>query len=604
MPTPIEKVYSIRLAVQGENATTPIEIDMTTWAEEFPNANFYVLFKPYNEQNIVPVITEYDAPILKWIPTSSITAIVGVGFAEVRAVDASTGLVKKSRIIPTSIENSVSGNEGIEPPAAYSDWVNSVLANKDAAVSAKAAAIAAAETAEEAASTAVAQTGLIDEVILVQDDEPTAEHNKLYIKKTQPEAVEIATEAELTALRTEVQGDLAEIQEDVQGVESDVATLQTDVHGVENDVATLQTDVQGVESDVATLQEDVQDLQETTEETQRQVSESVKYTSQTLTDAQKTQARENIGAADQEDVADLESAMNSLEGEVADKYEKPATGIPASDLASGVIPSVPVQDVQVDGTSILDAQGVANVPVASENEYGVVKVNNAGGLSGIRLENGTLKIIPVTSAAVKAGNGNWVQLVPSHQHESTFYGLTKAAGVDMASSSNPVGTYTDEAKIAIQKMLGVYKEPYRLIKEIVIMEETLGVYVISDSGDNPFLLTDVIIHFQALAATNAGTLGIGVNIGKNVYESGKTFMYCSNVLSTTARTSIAHVWVDGGRFFGQYSGDALAQQYSQTNLRSSHNAMGVISSGLIYELYIESSNGYKLTAGTITIYGR
>lgn len=43
------------------------------------------------------------------------------------------------------------------------------------------------------------------------------------------------------------------------------------------------------------------------------------------------------------------------------KYAKPANGIPASDLASGVIPSVPVQDVEVDGVSVLN-DGVAELP--------------------------------------------------------------------------------------------------------------------------------------------------------------------------------------------------------------------------------------------------
>ena len=46
---------------------------------------------------------------------------------------------------------------------------------------------------------------------------------------------------------------------------------------------------------------------------------------------------------------------------IADKYTKPSTGIPASDLASGVIPTVPVQDVTVGGTSVL-SNGTAVVP--------------------------------------------------------------------------------------------------------------------------------------------------------------------------------------------------------------------------------------------------
>lgn len=42
-------------------------------------------------------------------------------------------------------------------------------------------------------------------------------------------------------------------------------------------------------------------------------------------------------------------------------YSKPSGGIPASDLASGVIPSVPVQDVTVGGTSVVSS-GTAAIP--------------------------------------------------------------------------------------------------------------------------------------------------------------------------------------------------------------------------------------------------
>lgn len=42
-------------------------------------------------------------------------------------------------------------------------------------------------------------------------------------------------------------------------------------------------------------------------------------------------------------------------------YSKPSGGIPASDLASGVIPSVPVQDVTVGGTSVVSS-GTAVIP--------------------------------------------------------------------------------------------------------------------------------------------------------------------------------------------------------------------------------------------------
>jgi len=43
------------------------------------------------------------------------------------------------------------------------------------------------------------------------------------------------------------------------------------------------------------------------------------------------------------------------------KYTKPANGIPASDIESGVIPTVPVQDVTLGGTSVLSG-GTAVLP--------------------------------------------------------------------------------------------------------------------------------------------------------------------------------------------------------------------------------------------------
>lgn len=53
-------------------------------------------------------------------------------------------------------------------------------------------------------------------------------------------------------------------------------------------------------------------------------SEAIKYTEQTLTAEQQAQARENIGAG---------------------TYSKPNSGIPASDLASGIIESMTAQEV-------------------------------------------------------------------------------------------------------------------------------------------------------------------------------------------------------------------------------------------------------------------
>lgn len=131
-------------------------------------------------------------------------------------------------------------------------------------------------------------------------------------------------------------------------------------------------------------------------------------------------------------------------------YTKPSTGIPASDLASGV---VPVQDVQINMGSLLDSNGVANIPIAGTNILGVVKTASMYGISS--LSTGMLEISPASSAAIKNSSQPRQPITPTTQHESVFYGLAKIAGHDEKDSTLAVGTYTDDAKTAIKTMLGV-----------------------------------------------------------------------------------------------------------------------------------------------------
>lgn len=143
-------------------------------------------------------------------------------------------------------------------------------------------------------------------------------------------------------------------------------------------------------------------------------------------------------------------SADKVTSELADKYEKPQTGIPASDLASGVIPSVPVQDVQINGSSILSS-GVANVPVASDSAYGVVKTVANG---GTYVQNGYLMLKTATADDAKAGSNSFKPITPNTQDESVFYGLSKVAGVDLKDETVTVGTYPSASQSAIRTMIG------------------------------------------------------------------------------------------------------------------------------------------------------
>ena len=166
-----------------------------------------------------------------------------------------------------------------------------------------------------------------------------------------------------------------------------------------------------------------------------------------------------------------------------------------------------VQDVQVNGTSVLN-NGVANIPIAKSNVLGVVKPNSMG----ININSyGEISVSKAGSNVIKAGTNTYAPIVSSNQHESVFYGLTKAAGVDMSSSNNAVGTYTDAAKVAIQKMLGVYEAPWELIREDTFTNATEATHLITvDGNGQPFELTDAVLMFetptQNTAASASGLL--------------------------------------------------------------------------------------------------
>ena len=117
----------------------------------------------------------------------------------------------------------------------------------------------------------------------------------------------------------------------------------------------------------------------------------------------------------------------------------------------------PVIDVQVNDESIV-VDGVANVPVATFNNVGLVKAQTDYGIGLNPKGDGGLRVEYANDSIIKKGTGTgslYKPIVPYTQHYAVFYGLAKAAGEDMASSPNSIGNYTNEAKLAIRGMLGV-----------------------------------------------------------------------------------------------------------------------------------------------------
>lgn len=121
--------------------------------------------------------------------------------------------------------------------------------------------------------------------------------------------------------------------------------------------------------------------------------------------------------------------------------------------AENINGAAPLSDVKIDNSSIV-TNGVANIPVATATQLGLVKVNV--GFSGIGLSgSNVLYLESASEATIKTGTNYILHSAVDKQHVATFYGLAKAAGDTTQSvSDNSVGTYTDSAKSSIRSMLG------------------------------------------------------------------------------------------------------------------------------------------------------
>ena len=116
-------------------------------------------------------------------------------------------------------------------------------------------------------------------------------------------------------------------------------------------------------------------------------------------------------------------------------------------------PEVPVQDIQVNGTSILSNK-IANIPVATTSSIGMVRCGN-----GLYMgNNGGIHANFCSGDQIKTNASILSTAIPpaSLYRDMVFYGLARVAGdTTQSASSNSIGTYTNEAKVAIQQMLGL-----------------------------------------------------------------------------------------------------------------------------------------------------
>ena len=244
---------------------------------------------------------------------------------------------------------------------------------------------------------------------------------------------------------------------DAEQAKEDAEQARDDAQDVRSDTIQLKQDVIGLKDDVVNLKDDVIDLKE---QTDTNVTHYPKIVDEYW----------HVWDATQNDFVntgvDAEGEKGD-KGDTGDKGDKGDSGVFVGDdepldesydvwidTDDGDVVESIVQDVQINGVSIVDNNEVANIPTASANDLGVCLIDPT---LGVNITNtGKLGIVVATSTKIKEGTEARNALVPKKQHEATFYGLATASGdTTQSQSNNPVGQYTDEAKTAIQNMLDV-----------------------------------------------------------------------------------------------------------------------------------------------------
>jgi hypothetical protein len=188
---------------------------------------------------------------------------------------------------------------------------------------------------------------------------------------------------------------------------------------------------------------------------------------------------------------------------------------------------------------------VANIPIGNSQTPGVAKYNY---LQGVGLNaNNELQISLPSESEIKSGaNGVRRPITPTNQHASTFYGLAKAAGdTTQSASSNAVGTYTEEAKTAIQKMLGIYEAPWELIREDTGTNATSGnIDITVDSNGEAFELTDIRLLFNTPKQDTDAVVGNYGRVRCYFSDSSADIVYIGSYTQAsqaTGRTSAVQI---------------------------------------------------------------
>ncbi|MBR4635769.1 MAG: hypothetical protein IKO51_05325 [Clostridia bacterium] len=407
------------LGRMGENEYTKIKFDVSGWLDELPAATIGLYNQRPQDADAYPVdgITVEDG-IVTWTITSAELAQVGKGRCELVAIQ--NNVVAKSAIYNTIVFDALDGS--CEAPDPWDSWQETFVALKAEAV----------QAAQDAETAVTHYPRIVDGYWQVWDVQTgawvsTGVHAQGEKGDKGDDALCVYLENPTVAIPCDADGLTKQLNQIVavgyaafRGGERIAASSEYAGYTYANPKQMLPYEIYGFEINPATA------------------------TSSGVIGFRITEGVNPFG------VVEAEIANPTIGITV----EGSAMNLPLQlvRVRDGETPELPVQDVQVNGSSVV-TDGVANVPVATTSTGGLGVVQPFAN-SFVVDSAGQLRIAFAAYSHVKEGTNDYRPITPAKEHAAAFYGLAKAAGdTTQSASSNAVGTYTENAKSKISEML-------------------------------------------------------------------------------------------------------------------------------------------------------
>lgn len=478
-----------------ENRVYVEEFDVSAWQEQWPDGQYYIRIVRPGETKDKAFYTgtaSVDENVLTWIVRDSdIGVCAGVGEFEVICKVPGDDTPKKiSKTVQIRVDEPVALDASDVPPAAAQGWIDQAIAVREDTIEAsKHYPYINEENSHwmvwDIASGQFVDTGVSASV--------SSDHRNLENRDAENQHPIAA----ITGLRDELDnkqdviGDLESIRE---GAELGATALQSEsdptvpswakqltkpVYTAE-EVGALPADtpipepyddtavkqrlsaIEGKESGWDAKQDAIDDLDDIRDGAELGATAIQTETDPTVPNWAKqptkpTYTAEEVGALpDDTSIPEIDSTLTTA-GKAADAK---ATGDALSALSSEK-----VNDVQINGTSIVDAYKVANVPVADNSNYGAVKFNPNW---GVAQNAGRPVIYSASEADIAARSSPYYPIVPSHLNYAVKSALSDA---------NRINDMTDAEKKNACEVIGAETKIWTTIATLQADED--GVNVLS-----------------------------------------------------------------------------------------------------------------------------